>query len=359
MPKALIIMILAGLMLFGAGLAQAEITVTIQSVDPESGAIGDGDSATISWKIDADGESGNWQFEIGGDGTWDSGEVASSSDASGTFGGTTQGSSTISYLDLDDGDGDYTIYFIAEDSSDSTNYDSTSTTITLDNPPDMVTGVSAGNGNSKIFLDWEGLDVDDIAYYLIYYATQSGSGAADYDGVQASEGVSPINAGDGTSFILNGLTNGVKYYIRVSAVDESSIEGELSQEASATPLESQGLTEIVDEEGGCFIATAAFGDLNHPMVVSLRSFRDRFLMNSDSGRTFVSTYYTYSPPLASWISGRPAVKTMVRVALVPVAWYADSSVRWPVMALLIPLLVALAFSGAAYFAIVRVRRKGR
>lgn len=340
------------------GPAYAEISVSITSVAPSDGRIGEGQKAIISWTINADSESGNWQFEIGGDGTWGSGDKASSSDASGTFGGTTQGSSTINASELTDGDGDYTVYFIAQDSSDSEVYDSTSTTLTLDNPPSTVTGVSAGNGTGKVFINWDEHHDSDIDHFLVYYDTQSGSDAADYLGNEASEGPSPVDAGNATSFTLNGLENEVRIYVRVSAVDEGGAEGPLSEEVASTPRESFGVTGISEEEG-CFIATAAFGSKDHAAVRSLRRYRDAVLMGKSWGRAFVRLYYRTSPPAARWLADHPRVKTGVRVSLIPLAWYAQVSTAHTAAALMIPLLFLLVFTASFSYAVVRVRRRDK
>jgi len=45
---------------------------------------------------------------------------------------------------------------------------------------------------------------------------------------------------------------------------------------------------------GCFIATMAYGDIDHPDVISLRRFRDRYLLPFRFGRLFVSWYYRHS-----------------------------------------------------------------
>ncbi len=359
MPKALVIGLLIALILVVAQSAIAEISVSIDSVAPTDGKISDGESATISWKITADDESGAWQFEIGGDGTANSGEPASSSDASGGFGGTTQGTSTILSSDLTEGDGDYTVYFIAVDGDDSTIYDSTSTTITLDNPPPTVTGVTAGNGNAKLFLAWEELDVSDLNHYLVYYSTSSGTDASDYNGADSSDGASPIDVGNVTNYILGGLQNDIHYYVRVSAVDDTGTEGPLSQEAGNTPRESMGLTELVDEEGGCFIATAAYGDYDHPKVRILRKFRDNILQKWSFGRGFVKAYYKYSPGAAGLLAKRPRARFAAGVALIPLTEYARVSTAYPLLALLIPLLIILSATGSLYYAVARIRIRRR
>ena len=51
-------------------------------------------------------------------------------------------------------------------------------------------------------------------------------------------------------------------------------------------------------ESGCFIATAVYGDYDHPQVLKLRNFRDSTLRKSLLGRCFISFYYTVGPHLA-------------------------------------------------------------
>lgn len=68
---------------------------------------------------------------------------------------------------------------------------------------------------------------------------------------------------------------------------------------------------------GCFIATAAFGDNSHPIVLLLRDFRDRILLQYAAGRWFVNTYYRLSPPLAKIIEDRPIAMLVTRIALLP------------------------------------------
>lgn len=48
---------------------------------------------------------------------------------------------------------------------------------------------------------------------------------------------------------------------------------------------------------GCYIATMAYGDYNHPQVLKLRRFRDEILHNSLLGRIFIKLYYAVSPKL--------------------------------------------------------------
>lgn len=67
---------------------------------------------------------------------------------------------------------------------------------------------------------------------------------------------------------------------------------------------------------GCFIATAACGTDAHPDVAALQAFRDRVLLHSPAGRSAIRAYYRLSPPLATWIASKPAVRALVRTAVV-------------------------------------------
>jgi hypothetical protein len=70
--------------------------------------------------------------------------------------------------------------------------------------------------------------------------------------------------------------------------------------------------------GICFIATAAYGSPDAGDVVMLRAFRDKYLITNAPGRAFVNLYYTLSPPIASFISTRPLLRSGVRAGLSPI-----------------------------------------
>jgi len=97
---------------------------------------------------------------------------------------------------------------------------------------------------------------------------------------------------------------------------------------------------------GCFIATAAFGNDNHPIVLLLRAFRDRVLLKSDAGKSFVNIYYRLSPPLAKTIENRPVAMFITRFALLPIigAAYLLLYFSWWI----IPVLFILGFFSARW-----------
>jgi hypothetical protein len=74
------------------------------------------------------------------------------------------------------------------------------------------------------------------------------------------------------------------------------------------------------KQGGCFIATAAYGTEDAPEVVSLIHFRDSVLLNSKLGRYFIRLYYAISPPIAQLISKSLILRKIVRKAFIrPIA----------------------------------------
>jgi len=95
--------------------------------------------------------------------------------------------------------------------------------------------------------------------------------------------------------------------------------------------------------GGCFIATAAFGSYCNPSVKILRDFRDKFLLTTHVGQSFVNWYYKASPPLAESIRTREVMKTLVRIILLPVVGFAYLCLNVGVLATLFVLLFSAAF----------------
>ena len=97
-------------------------------------------------------------------------------------------------------------------------------------------------------------------------------------------------------------------------------QGKESRAAHYTHLAAKCERKAVSiEEGGCYIATAVYGDYNHPKVVVLREFRDEYLQTTMIGRIFVSAYYLIGPSLAQLTKKVPllskATKTMIDFVL--------------------------------------------
>lgn len=65
----------------------------------------------------------------------------------------------------------------------------------------------------------------------------------------------------------------------------------------------------------CFIATAVYGDCNHPKVITLRKFRDEHLLTNDYGIKFVEFYYKNSPKFADYIKDKKVLSYPIRKVL--------------------------------------------
>lgn len=66
---------------------------------------------------------------------------------------------------------------------------------------------------------------------------------------------------------------------------------------------------------GCYIATMAYGDYNHPQVLTLRRFRDDVLLKNKFGRLSVKMYYFLSPKLVYLLKDFKAVNVFIRKIL--------------------------------------------
>jgi len=103
---------------------------------------------------------------------------------------------------------------------------------------------------------------------------------------------------------IQGITPNTTYYVRAYAVLGNGRVIYGNQQSFAT-------------DDACFIATAAYGSLLEQQVVTLRAFRDRFLLPSQAGRQLVDVYYRFSPAIAEAVADNALLRWGVRVALAP------------------------------------------
>ena len=199
--------------------------------------------------------------------------------------------------------------------------------------------------NESLILSWSA--VPGATGYKVYWSESS------FD-LSSLPSTSLLVAGaNTTSAPVPGLTNGVTYYVAVSAIAEASYyvavtafnssvtgatrdanhESIYSKEVSVGTgeIEESALSNVktdfpealvaypnlTNTGQHCFIATAAFGYYSAPEVQSLRAFRDHYLLTNGAGRAFVRWYYEHGPVAAAYLETHPAYKPMVRVALMP------------------------------------------
>jgi len=247
----------------------------------------------------------------------------------------------------------YRIYFnkskgvhVTPEETDTTVCDSNSCLFTITGLDNTVTEPAAPilqpaiTGDQKLFLNWvPPTDQENIATYKVFWGTASGA---------YNDPASPKEVGNITSHTLLGLTNNITYFIAmkavaqprffisVTAIDGASppnesrffedqeviltaapaIESPFSNEVSEFPEAVIGFPNLPDE-GGCFIATVAYGSALQPHVQILRAFRDQYLLPNALGRRFVSFYYHYGPSWAHFIGQHEFLKSLVRLLLLP------------------------------------------
>jgi parallel beta-helix repeat protein len=208
--------------------------------------------------------------------------------------------------------------------------------------PVLTNSIASGT----LLLNWNANAVSDATGYQIRYELDGATvaNACPYATVPTVSSPS-VDVGNTTSYNLTGLTNNTcysvnsasyaqkTYYFVVTAYTTTNThESVYSAETSTTIGDKQyGTASNVIHDypepitpmpnlpngGGCFIATAAYGDYSAPQVRALREFRDRYLLTNVPGRVFVRWYYEYGSIAADFINAHPWLKPIVRAALLP------------------------------------------
>lgn len=70
---------------------------------------------------------------------------------------------------------------------------------------------------------------------------------------------------------------------------------------------------------GCYIATMAYGDYDHPQVMELRKFRDEKLANWIFGNSSIRFYYAISPHLVKRLKDQKGINRVIRILLDKIA----------------------------------------
>jgi len=77
----------------------------------------------------------------------------------------------------------------------------------------------------------------------------------------------------------------------------------------------------IDNDGGCLIATAAYGSELAPQIQQLREIRDNQLLKTESGKLFMNSfndvYYSFSPYIADYERENPIFKELVKITITP------------------------------------------
>ncbi len=99
---------------------------------------------------------------------------------------------------------------------------------------------------------------------------------------------------------------------------ESAVLPSPTPTPAPTPVPSPTPTE---ENGRCIIATTTYGSELSPEVQFLRSFRNKYVLNTFAGKNFMTVfnawYYSFSPGVASSISANNVLRGIMKILLYP------------------------------------------
>lgn len=140
-----------------------------------------------------------------------------------------------------------------------------------------------------------------------------------------------------TTYTHTGLDEYRTYYYRVRAYNKAGYSS-YSNEANATTDE---------DEGKCFIATAAYGSTMDSRLNILCGFRDNHLLPNPAGKAFVDLYYSLSPPAADFISRHDSLRTLARLGLAPLvvlSWGIMKFGPLPALMLILSMTFILTFT---------------
>ncbi|TAK19740.1 MAG: peptidylprolyl isomerase [Nitrosarchaeum sp.] len=134
--------------------------------------------------------------------------------------------------------------------------------------------------------------------------------------INGEEYLPTIKLNDNISFITLNFTGSGNNKIEIIGTD-------YLQGLNQTSIENQLLNEnkSQDKTGGCLIATATYGSELAPQVQQLRELRDNQLLQTESGKSFMSSfnylYYSFSPTIADYERENPLFKEAVKILITP------------------------------------------
>lgn len=210
--------------------------------------------------------------------------------------------------------------------------------------PSGLNATSASS--SRINLNWTDNSGAETTF-VIKRAAASG-------GPYTEIGTATVNE---TAYEDTGLSAGTTYYYQVTARNDNGDSTD-SNEAFAT---TEALAFVAGGGGGgggggCFIATAAFGTPFEKHVSILRNFRDRFLLKTTFGRSFVKFYYEVSPPIADRIAQNESLRFMTRCILMPFVGVAYLMVTYGATITLLSIIFVTLFTAVLIRTVFRTRR---
>lgn len=171
------------------------------------------------------------------------------------------------------------------------------------NIPANIIVETAGKNELTVSFDGNNKGMADIKGYKIYL------------GVSPGEYKTIVDLKNNNFYTFSDLSEGTTYYFSVTSYDYSDNESEKSDKVLMR-VERIDLFAN-DSKGGCFIATAAFGNYDHPAVKIFRKFRDIYLLTNSPGKKLANLYYKFSPDIAKKIEQHSMARIVIITLLFP------------------------------------------
>lgn len=113
------------------------------------------------------------------------------------------------------------------------------------------------------------------------------------------------------------LTQARSLFATMKLMDMSSaVKSRLNiNRTTIVSLDNQIKEAVEKRSSGCYIATMAYGNYEHPQVLILREYRDYKLSRSILGRAFIKSYYAISPYFVVALKNHHRINKLIRYAL--------------------------------------------
>ena len=222
----------------------------IEGLSTSAAIVGGDESFVISFSSTQDG---SWELSLGGTGVEGSGTSLATGDA---LAGELV-SVELTAASLNNEGANQLFVFV----SAATGGAADSLSVTLDEPPGALATLALSAGDSRLVAEWTSAGEQDLASFVVYLSdisfTSDDSTLPEFS-AETSDGtiVYPLTVAAGTaeeahSLQMDGLSNGVPYFLAIKSVDQGGLEGPLSEVVSAVPEATCGAAECAGDNYGC------------------------------------------------------------------------------------------------------------
>ena len=173
--------------------------------------------------------------------------------------------------------------------------------------------IEVENLNRSSIFENEFLPLNSIIHVLIFSAEDLQVKSVNSSIIEKLNHISDVQE-SGWFFVSNSTP---KIDVRFIFGAESTID----KNSAVFSIGSNSGDVVKVNDGGCLIATAAFGSELAPQVQLLREIRDKTVLQTESGALFMTGfnhfYYLFSPVVADYERENPIFKESVKITLMP------------------------------------------